>query len=98
MSLADFINEKRPEGNIQTSAVMTYYLEKILNLEEINPDHIFTCYMELNKKIPAVIIQNLRDCSSSRYGYIDFVNGKITITVKGLNFVNQDLPHRKGEW
>ncbi|MGN0961920.1 MAG: hypothetical protein ACI4PF_06975 [Christensenellales bacterium] len=94
-SLAEFFEEKRPDGNIQNSAVMTYYLQHILGLEEINPDHIFTCYRELNKKIPAVIVQNLRDCSSNRYGYINFNNGKITTSIKGINFVEQDLPHNK---
>lgn len=93
-SLSQFFEEKCPEGNIQNSAVMTYYLEKILNIDGITPDHIFTCYMELGKKIPAVLIQNLRDCSSSRYGYIDFIDGKITTSIKGINFVTQDLPHK----
>ncbi len=93
-TLTQFFEEKRPEGNIQNTAVMTYYLEKILNLDNITPDHIFTCYMELGKKIPAVLIQNLRDCSSSRYGFIDFVDGKITTSIKGINFVTQDLPHK----
>ena len=94
-TLSQFFEEKCPEGNIQNTAVMTYYLEKILNIDSITPDHIFTCYMELNKKIPAVLIQNLRDCSSSRYGYIDFVDGKITTSIKGINFVTQDLPKDK---
>ena len=94
-SLAEFFEEKKPDGNIQNSAVMTYYLQHILGLENINPDHIFTCYRELNKKIPAVIVQNLRDCSSNRYGYINFNNGKITTSIKGINFVEQDLPHNK---
>lgn len=93
-TLVQFFEEKCPEGNIQNSAVMTYYLEKVLNIDPITPDHIFTCYMELGKKIPAVILQNLRDCSGSRYGYIDFKDGKITTSIKGINFVTQDLPHK----
>lgn len=94
-SLHDFFDEKKPDGMIQSTTVMAYYLEHILHLKDITPDHIFTCYRELNIKLPTAIVQNIRDCSRSRYGYLYFNNGKIATSVKGINFVEQDLPNKK---
>jgi hypothetical protein len=39
--------------------------------------------------------QNLRDCASNRYGYIDFTNNLLKTSVRGINFVEQDLPKAK---
>ncbi len=91
-TLNDFFEEKKPKGNIQNSAVMIYYLKQVLQLDEVTPDHVFTCYRELGLKIPAVLNQNLRDCASSRYGYIDFTKNQCNTNIKGINFIEQDLP------
>jgi hypothetical protein len=95
-TLSDFFNEKLPSGNIQTTAVMVYYLQEILKLQEITSSQILTCYREpsLSLKIPGNLEQNLRDCSSSQYGYIDFTKGKCTMSVQGINFVEHDLPKK----
>jgi hypothetical protein len=94
-TLKEIFDEKQPKGNIENSAVMVYYLEHVLDMQEITPNHVFTCYRELNLKIPAVLNQNLRDCASSRYGYIDFANNQLKTSVRGINFVEQDLPKTK---
>lgn len=94
-TIKEFFEEKLPKGNIENSAVMVYYLEHILDIQDITPNHIFTCYRELNLKIPAVLNQNLRDCASNRYGYIDFTNNLLKTSVRGINFVEQDLPKAK---
>lgn len=94
-SLITFIEEKKPSGNIYSTATFVYYLNEILEIPEITPNHIYTCYRELGKKIPANLEQNLRDCASSRYGYIDYKDNKCEINVKGINFVEQDLPQKK---
>lgn len=94
-TLVEFLKEKNPSGNIENTAVIVYYLKEILKIDVVTPDHIFTCYRELNIKIPAVLPQNLRDCASNRYGFIDFKNGTCFTNIRGINFVEQDLPKKK---
>lgn len=93
-TLQDFYNVKNPSGNIYSTAVMVYYLQNVLECAEITIDHIFTCYRELGIKIPGNLDQNLRDCASSKYGYIAFVEGKCSMSVQGINLVEQDLPKK----
>lgn len=93
-TLQNFYNAKNPSGNIQSTAVMVYYLETILECTGITANHIFTCYRELGIKIPGNLDQNLRDCASSKYGYIVFIEGKCSLSVRGTNFVEQDLPKK----
>lgn len=93
-SLQEFFTIKNPSNNIQSTAVMVYYLQQILECQEITVSHIFTCYRELGTKIPGNLDQNLRDCASSKYGYINFTDGKCSISVQGLNLVEQDLPQK----
>ena len=94
-TLADFFKEKNPSGNIENTAVIVYYLKETMGIDVVTPDHIYTCYRELGVKIPAVLPQNLRDCASNRYGFIDFKNGVLSTNIRGINFVEQDLPKKK---
>ena len=93
-SLQDFYNSKNPIGNIYSTAVMVYYLQNVLECNKITINHIFTCYRELGIKIPGNLDQNLRDCASSKYGYIVFTEGKCSMSVQGINLVEQDLPKK----
>lgn len=94
ITLREFFNSKNPSGNIQSTAVMVYYLQQILGCQEIMASHVFTCYREVEAKIPGNLDQNLRDCASSKYGYIVFTEGKCSMSVRGVNFVEQDLPKK----
>lgn len=94
-SLKEFIEEKNPTTNIQKTTAFVYYLQTLLDVDEITSDHIFTCYKAMNYRIPNNLKQNLNDISSSRYGYIDRKDGKYTMTVIGSNLIEHDLP--KGE-
>ena len=93
-SLQEIFSRKNPNGNIQSTAVMVYYLQTILECVEITANHVFSCYRELGIKIPGNLDQNLRDCASSKYGYIVFAEGKCSMSVRGTNFVEQDLPKK----
>lgn len=94
-SLQEFFSSKNPNGNIQSTVVMVYYLQTSLECAEITANHVFTCYRELGIKIPGNLDQNLRDCASSKYGYIVFAEGKCSLSVRGTNFVEQDLPKKQ---
>ena len=90
-SLKDFINEKKPSSNVQKTATFVYYLQNILNINEITIDHIFTCYKFMGFRIPNNLPQNLADTCSSKYGYIGRKDGKYTMTVMGNNYIEFDI-------
>ncbi len=96
-SLKEFYAEKNPESNIERNTVFVYYLEKILNINDITADHIFTCYKEMGLKIPLNLRQSIFDTASSRYGYLDGSDTQhIKLIIRGENFVEHDLPKQKG--
>lgn len=90
-SLKEFINEKNPSSNVQKTAAFVYYLETIMNLDEITIDHIFTCYKAMGYRIPQNLPQNITDTCSSRYGYVSRKDGKYSMTVVGTNYIEFDL-------
>jgi len=92
-SLKDFFKEKSPATNIENNAVFVYYLEKILGINNITVDHIFTCYKEAGSRIPGNLKQSIVDTASSRYGYLDGRDMQnIKVAVFGENLVEHDLP------
>lgn len=90
-SLKEFIDEKKPSSNVQKTATFVYYLQNILNINEITIDHIFTCYKLMGFRIPNNLQQNLTDTCSSKYGYISRKDGKYTMTVMGNNYIEFDI-------
>ena len=91
-SLKEFVTEKAPSTNIERTAVFIYYLQNTLELEDISIDYVFSCYKDVNARLPANLQQNLTDTASSRYGYIEVNSGKYTVTTIGSNLVEHDLP------
>jgi len=95
-SFKDFAIEKNPRSAIQFNAVAVFYLAEILAIEAITADHVYTCYSEVKRRSPDVLGQSLRDTAGRRYGYIDISDdGRITIPLRGKNFVQHDLPKKK---
>jgi DNA-binding MarR family transcriptional regulator len=93
VTLQQFIEQKKPKSNVEKTTVFVYFLQNHLNELEITIDHIFTCYKSIaSYKIPENLQQNLTDTASSKYGYLDRKDGKYTMSTRGTNFVEHDLP------
>lgn len=90
-SLKNFVAKKNPKTNIQKTTVFLYYLQHILNIEEITIDHIFTCYKNMGYRMPNNLPQNLNDVCGSRYGYANRTDGKLSMTVIGDNYIEHDI-------
>lgn len=84
--LKDYIKEKKPQSNIERTLLFVYFLKEKMGLEEVHLEEVEACYKLSGLDIPGNLAQNLRDTSSSRYGYIRFVNGGFTVSDKGLAF------------
>lgn len=95
--LKQLVEFKKPQSNIEFNAVVIYYMQKILNIESISIDDVYSCYKDIGRKVPNALKQSLTDTCSSKYGYIAVNNNSYSISVKGENFVELDLPKEKWE-
>ncbi len=94
ISLRDFIDCKDPTDAQETNAAVVFYLQKKLNITMITPDHIYTCYKSITKKVPTALLQSLKD-TMRRKAWIDVSDmTKIHLTTAGENFVEYDLPSK----
>jgi hypothetical protein len=93
--LKAFYDSKSPKTGFEKNVVFVYYLQKILKLQNISPDHIYTCYKLMSVPLPKAIRQSLVDTYHSKT-WIDSsnMNDLVVLTV-GENVVEHDLP-RKG--
>ncbi|MBO8130969.1 MAG: hypothetical protein H0Z29_05560 [Candidatus Marinimicrobia bacterium] len=92
----DFYGGKKPKSNIEFNVVSIYYLKKILNIEKVNLNHIYTCYKEVGRKIPSNLKQSIYDTSGPKYGYIDASNSNdLKLPTTGENLVEHELPRKK---
>lgn len=93
-SFKEFYEEKQPGPAGDFNTVAIYYLTKILELSSINLNHIYTCYKEVNKKVPTAFAQSIFDIAS-RKGYIDSSDmNNLKLPLRGENFVEHDLPKK----
>jgi hypothetical protein len=94
-SLRDIFKLKSPSSNMEKNIVFTYYLQKIASVEGITPGHIYSCYKDVNMKVPGALEQSLLDTSHLK-GWLDTSNlNDIKVATPGENFVEHDLPKEK---
>ncbi len=88
----DFFEKKKIKKAMEINAVAVYYLEKILGIKNITPNHIYSCYKNVNSKVPVALLQSLRDTASIK-GWIDTSDtNNIHLLIAGENLVEHDLP------
>lgn len=87
-----FVAEKNPTSNHERNVVAVYYLEKVLDLDAVSLDHVFTCYRDRSWRIPSDL-RNSVALTASRKGWLDSSDSNdLRVTAHGLNAVEHDLP------
>lgn len=90
-SFRDFVAEKKPSNNHDRNVISVYYLEKIMELDTISVDHVFTAYREASWRIPSDVANSVA-LTAHRKGWIDSSNTEdLCVTAQGLNHVEQDM-------
>ena len=90
--LRDFVHEKQPKTNEERYAVILYYLQKVISLDSLNADHVYTAFKDANIRVPKDIPGGLRK-AGERKGWVNTEDrSDIKITVNGENLVEHDLP------
>lgn len=91
-SLKDFYKEKSPTSAQECNAVFIYYLKKMLKIDKVGIDHIYTCYKAAGAKIPGRLYQSLVDTQNVKATIITRDIKDIGTSTIGENFVEQELP------
>lgn len=91
-TLASFVDEKKPSNNNERNLVAVYYLEKILGIDSITPDHVFTVYRDQGWRIPADLANSLRKTASQELWLDTSDSENLSVTYQGINAIEHDLP------
>lgn len=98
VSFADFVNAKQPKTNHDRNVLSVYYCDRILEVGAVSVDHVFTCYRDMSWRLPSPNLNNGLALTSSRKRFLDTADASnITLTSKGLNHVEHDLPRKTKE-
>ncbi len=91
ISLKDFYESKAPSNAMEKNVVFVYYLQKKANLKDVGVNHIYTCYKNVDTKVPIALRQSLFD-TSHRKGWFDTESiDDITISTAGENYIEHEL-------
>jgi len=91
-SLKHFVAAKRPKTQEEHIAVFIYYLKNVIEESKVGFSHIYTCFKEIGKRMPADLPQSCRNAGSTK-GWIDTSTADdLKRTTRGDNFVENDLP------
>ncbi|HCA5285358.1 TPA: hypothetical protein MW252_001428 [Acinetobacter nosocomialis] len=92
ISLRDFHKRYIATTNFERSLIFAYYLQHVKEIENININHIFTCYRHIpDVKVPNNLKQNLFDIAY-RKGWLDTSNiESIKVSISGMNHLEHDL-------
>jgi hypothetical protein len=91
-SLKDFYKEKKPAYAQECNAVFIYYLKKMLKIEKVGIDHVYTCYKTVGVKVPGRLYQSLLDTRKVKGWVITDNMDDLRIGTLGENFVEKELP------
>lgn len=91
-SFRDFAEGEAPTVQNEMNLVAVYYLKKVLELEQVGADHVYTAYKAAGWRPPARPHGSLRKTASEE-GWIDTANSSdIQLTTLGATYIEHDLP------
>ncbi len=91
VSLQTFYNQYKADTIYEKNVLFVYYLKNYLGIEQVNVNHIFSCYKKLGVRLPSLLKQSILD-TASRQGWLDTsTTDNIRLTVSGENAVEHDI-------
>jgi hypothetical protein len=95
--LKDFYGKYATKTNYERNLVFVYFLQHEADIAGITENHIFTCYRDVNAKLPGAFRQSLFDTASAK-GWINTADmANVTVTVQGLNHLEHDLTKKAAD-
>jgi len=94
-SFREFHTAKSPTSAAEFNAVAVYYLVRARGIEQPTFNQLYTCYKDVGRRTPEFFKQSVID-TKNKQGWIDLTDiNKLTITHRGTEFVEHDLPKVK---
>jgi hypothetical protein len=95
LSLADFVEQKKPKSQYDQIVVFVYYLCKTIGLQSPSYNHVYSCFKDDGVKIepPDDLPQIIRNCRSKK-GWVEINDGTVTISNKGESYLEHHLPRK----
>lgn len=95
-SLEDFYNSFIIKSNMERNITILYYLKRVLEIENVGVNHIYTCYKKVGSKVPN-IYQGLVD-TKNRKGWVDTHNmDDLKVSISGENYIEHEAPKKENE-
>jgi hypothetical protein len=97
-SLREFFSEKKPTSQQDELTVVLYYLHRILEVEGITTNHVYTGLKDLSElgvRVPKDIAAVYRN-TATRKGHVNSSNHEdLKMATPGDNYVEHDLPNNR---
>src|SRR3989344_5728458 len=98
MSIKEFLISKAPEGDVEKTLVLAYYLEKITGLMNFNTTDIETSFRNAKESVPGNVADKIQK-NIARGFFMSFAEKKgshkaYTLTNSGEKFVENELAKR----
>ena len=95
--LRDFYAGFTATNAMQKNLIFAVYLRDHVGLDAISADHIYTCWRNVNERVPKHFNQSIRDAASKK-GWLDTGDlSNITISTQGFNGTEHDIPKMDAE-
>jgi len=89
-SLKEFYNQYSTQNTSEVILIIVYYVEKVIELKNIDINTIYTCYKDIG--IPVPVITSALDNINKRNGYVNTSNrSDLTVTIKGENHIEHQM-------
>jgi hypothetical protein len=99
-SFKDFFSDKSGGNKLSAqefNLVAVYYLKKVLNVQGVSADHVYTCYKEAGQIVPTALVQSLKDTASLKGWISTSKTDDIKIEIAGENEVEHRMPKIKSK-
>jgi hypothetical protein len=90
-SLKEFVDEKASKNDLETVLVAVYYLQNIMALTKIGPEHVMTVFKEVGKSIPVDLRATIRNVKKSKM-WLNFADIEdLRTTTQGDNYIEHEM-------
>ncbi|UJH67718.1 hypothetical protein [Allomuricauda sp. SCSIO 65647] len=91
-SLKEFSESFEINSAPERILVIVYYLKEILQMDNVNTNHIYTAFDKLNVRVPKSLYQLISD-TKNKNGWLEFDSmDDIAMSIQGRNAIKYDLP------
>ncbi len=84
-SLENFYKKFEVNNDYENNLLFVYYLQEILKIHPLTTNHLYTCYDELNIRIPENLVSSIKNTKKVK-GWIETKErGNMAVTITGTN-------------